>query len=387
MAPSYAVYTRHVGCEIVKGTNVKVPFNRLQEPSRAERARLLGEISDVIASGIYINGPKTERFLSEFGSYVGSPHVVPVGNGTDALEVALRALGVSAGETVYTVANAGGYSTTAIRQLGAHPTFIDVSPDDLQICPESLAQTLQATSKKPSALVVTHLFGAMAPVQEVVKICEPFGIPVVEDCAQAIGVRSQGRHVGTFGKVATFSFYPTKNLGGVGDAGAIGTDDPLLAEKISSLAQYGWTAKYTVEEPLGRNSRMDEVQAAVLLGRLERIDESNRERLSIYRELSSANLSIDFVHRDSPNFNAHLAVLRVQNRVAAEEYFAQCGIETVVHYPIPDHKQRAYEYIGEPLSVTEESSTKVLSIPCHPRLSRKQVDGLLDALTRAPFYS
>jgi len=387
MAPSYAVHTRHVGCEIVKGTNVKVPFNRLQEPSRAERARLLGEISDVIASGIYINGPKTERFLREFGSYVGSAHVIPVGNGTDALEIALRALGVSAGETVYTVANAGGYSTTAIRQLGAHPTFIDVSPDDLQICPESLAQTLQATSKKPSALVVTHLFGAMAPIQDVVKICEPFGIPVVEDCAQAIGVRSQGRHVGTFGKVATFSFYPTKNLGGVGDAGAISTDDPLLAQKISSLAQYGWAAKYTVEEPLGRNSRMDEVQAAVLLRRLELIDESNRERLSIYRELSSANLSIDFVHRDNPNFNAHLAVLRVQNRVAAEEYFSQCGIETVVHYPIPDHKQKAYEYIGEPLSVTEEISTKVLSIPCHPRLSRKQVDRLLDALTRALFYS
>lgn len=357
-----------------------VPFNNLQEISEGTQAVLVEKISDVIASGVYINGPKTSEFQSEFGHFTRLPHVIPVGNGTDAIEIALRALEVSAGDTVYTVANAGGYSTAAIRQVGATPKYIDVSPRDLEICPDSLAEALRAAEEKPRAVVVTHLYGVAAPIHEIVEICGLYGIPVLEDCAQAIGVRSRGQHVGTFGDVATFSFYPTKNLGGVGDAGAVATKDSRLADKISRAAQYGWSSKYTVDEPFGRNSRMDEIQATVLLERLKTIDDDNRDRVSIYRELSSCNPSLDFVHRDVDGFNAHLAVVRVSNRGAIMQRLAEFGIETVIHYPIPDHMQAAYLYHGPPLHATEANAKRILSLPCHPRLSRLDIDVLLEAL-------
>jgi dTDP-4-amino-4,6-dideoxygalactose transaminase len=234
----------------------------------AQYRALQQEIDDVVrrvlASGVWLNGYWTRRFVSEFADWCGVKHCVPVASGSDALEVAMRALRVGPGDEVITAANAGGYATSVCHLLGATPVWVDVWPETLGLNPDCVAA---AVTDRTKVVVVTHLFGILAAVERIRDALKQLGrsdIGILEDCAQAHGAAIDGRKAGSFGHIGTFSFYPTKNLGASGDAGAVVTDDADLAERVTELCQYGWKEKYHSETPGGRNSRIDELQAAIL---------------------------------------------------------------------------------------------------------------------------
>ena len=240
----------------------------------------------VVDSGWYVLGPQVRDFEAAFARHVGVRHALGVANGTDALTLALRALGVQPGQPVVTVANAGCYASTALAQLGAQPLYVDVEPARLTMAPPALAAALAA--HPVAAVIVTHLYGQMADMPRLAALCHAAKVPLIEDCAQAHGATLNGRQAGAWGALACFSFYPTKNLGALGDGGAVLTDDQALAERLRALRQYGWTRKYEVTVAGGANSRLDELQAAVLLAKLPHLDAANAARRAIAARYSAA---------------------------------------------------------------------------------------------------
>ena len=358
-----------------------VPFNDLSRTPLEVTAEISAAVTRVIASGWYVMGPEHDAFETELAQYLGVDHAVALGNGTDALELSLSALGVSEGDTVMTVANAGGYTSVAARLLGAEPVYADISPETLQLTVETATAALDALPAAPRALVITHLYGAMAPAAELVELAHSRGIAVVEDVAQALGARANGRAAGTFADIATTSFYPTKNLGALGDAGAVMTSDPELAAAVRSLRQYGWTSKYRIGRARGRNSRMDEMQAAILRVKLPRLDAANERRRRVharYEEASSDRLRI--VNRASESFIGHLAVGVAVDRDAAREALDAAGIRSDVHYPIPDHRQDWPGPSPVELPVTEAATASILSLPMFPELTDGEIDRVVAAL-------
>lgn len=360
---------------------MKIPFNDLQRSYSSENEELEDALSRVVRSGVFFFGEETEAFKLELGEYLQSEFIVPVGNGTDALEIALLALGVGENDSVLTVANAGGYGTTALLKCGAKPIYVDVTPSTLQMDIENLDRTVQGLDQKPSALILTHLYGYMAPAEEVVKWCRKHSISVVEDCAQAIGVRDKENHVGTFGDIGTLSFYPTKNLGGAGDSGAIFTSSPELAERAFQLSQYGWGEKYHTQRRFGRNSRMDELQAAILRVNLRKIESNNARRTDIIRFLAENSKELCFPHSGSHPFNGHLAIVLEDDREDLMSFLAEREIQTAIHYPVPDHKQSAWYLTDVRLTNTEVTAHKVLSLPAFPALSDLEVQYLSQTLS------
>lgn len=338
-------------------------------------------IAAVLASGWYVLGPQHNALEAELSGYVGASETVLVGNGTDALELALAAVGVRAGSTVLTVANAGGYTTIAARLLGATPIYCDVAADTLLMTAQGVESALASAGQKPAAIVVTHLFGAMAPVEAIVAIAARHGIPVIEDCAQALGARLGGKQAGTFGDIATTSFYPTKNLGALGDGGAVFTSNGELAESVRRMRQYGWSSKYHIGFDHGRNSRMDELQAAILRVKLPYLDASNERRREIHARYEAAAPAL-MVGRASSSFTAHLAVLAVDDRERARAALKERGIGTDVHYPVADHEQKfpTGAAVGVSLPVTEKAATRIFSVPMFPELTDGEVDRISSAL-------
>lgn len=333
----------------------------------------------VLDSGWVVLGPQVRSFEDELADYLGVDRAVSVANGTDALTIALTALECGPGDLVATAANAGGYSTTAIRSVGAVPVYVDVDPTTALMTGEHVVAALDAGAK---VVVVTHLFGAMAPVQEIVDLCHRRGVKVLEDCAQAIGAEVAGRRAGSVGDAAAFSFYPTKNLGALGDGGAVVTRDAALADAVVSLRQYGWEGKYTVGRSGGRNSRLDELQAAILRVRLPLLDEGNSRRRAIHRRYAEASPH-PFFGSDDSSFVAHLAVLRTSDRETARSALDASGVSTDVHYPIPDHQQRALgeHHVAGSLSVTELLAQQILTVPCFPELTDAEVERVCDGLS------
>ena len=265
-------------------TMISVPMFDLREVT--DKNRLTEIAAQVLSSNQHILGIKVIEFEMKYANYIGVKHCVSVANGSDALLIALRSIGISANDEVATVANAGFYTCAALNQIGASPIFIDVDSDSLLMDPEDLKIKILKFNIK--AVVVTHLFGQVAPIKEIIKICKANSIKIVEDCAQAHGARFENRKVGTFGDVATFSFYPTKNLGAIGDGGAVLTDNDEIALNIVRLRQYGWSEKYHVDTKFGVNSRLDEIQAAFLVEKLEKLDIWNEERITIARKYFSS---------------------------------------------------------------------------------------------------
>ena len=360
-----------------------IPFNDLSRTPRPVMAEIEAAVARVLASGWFVMGPEHAGFEAELSEYLGGPEVVLVGNGTDALEIALAAVGVGAGDRVLTVANAGAYATIAARLLGADAVYCDVSPISLLMTPETFSATLDGLAEPPKAVVVTHLFGAMAEVEQIAAIAKSHGIAVVEDCAQALGARHSGRMAGMFGDIATTSFYPTKNLGALGDGGAIYTRDPALADRARRMRQYGWESKYHIAYDHGRNSRLDELQAAILRVKLPHLDAWNQRRRAIharYAEASSPAARV--VHTGSESFIAHLAVLTAENRDDVRAALTAAGVSTDVHYPVPDHHQAFPSRPPEPLTLeaTEWSVGAVFSVPMFPELSDAEVDQVASAL-------
>ena len=359
---------------------MKIPFNDLRRSLLAVSDEARDAIARVIRSGVFLSGRETEAFVAELAEYLNSKHIIPVGNGTDALEIALLALGVGQDDTVVTVANAGGYATTAILKCGAQPLYVDVSPSTLQMEVGNLEKTVLSSSQKPKALVLTHLYGYLAPAAEVVKYCQKHSIAVVEDCAQAIGVEDNGTHVGRFGDIGTLSFYPTKNLGGIGDSGAIFTDNHELFERAEQLSQYGWRVKYRSEIKFGKNSRMDEVQAAILRLKLQRLDEKNRRRKKIIGYLGENLETLFFPHLGGHPFNGHITIVLQEHRDRLQHFLATRGVETAIHYPVPDYKQNAWFNSEVELESTELTVKQALSLPVFPELTDLEVDYLLEVL-------
>ncbi|KPW87816.1 dTDP-4-amino-4,6-dideoxygalactose transaminase [Pseudomonas congelans] len=338
-------------------------------------------LTKTLDSHWYVLGQEVTSFENEFANYVGVSHCVSVANGSDALELALKGLNVGSGDRVVAVANAGFYGSTAIHAVGAEPVYIDVNPKTLTLCPEALKSVLDS---KPSAIIVTHLYGQLADIETIVSMASSAGVPVIEDCAQSHGARRGEKQAGSFGTIACFSFYPTKNLGALGDGGAIVTNDEVLASRVKQLRQYGWSQKYEVSIPGGRNSRLDEIQAAILRIKLPLLDTWNEQRRSIARRYNAAfaKLKMQLPCSTDEDFVAHLYVVRVENRTQFSAALKEKFITTDIHYPIADHHQPAYEVTQKfSLAETELACDTVISLPCFPGLSDEEVDRVIDAVT------
>jgi len=332
----------------------------------------------VARSGCYVLGPEVDAFESEFASHLGVRHAVGVANGTDALELAFRALGADPGSEIITAANAGGYSAAAAVAIGARPEFVDVLPDPLLLDPLQVARRIGPRTR---AVVVTHLFGHLHPgIEQLAALCAERSVPLVEDCAQSAGAQRAGRRAGTFGTLATHSFYPTKNLGAMGDAGMVTTDDDALADRIRALGQYGWTRSRSADIAGGRNSRLDEVQAAVLRVKLRHLDDLVARRRAVVERYRQASPDRWWAGEDGPAYSAHLAVTRCEDRAAFRSAAEAAGVATSVHFPRPDPAQPAFRAFHLSLPVTERACDEVVTLPCHANLEEWEILAVTDLL-------
>lgn len=339
---------------------------------------LSGPVLRVLNRHWYVLGEEVSGFEAEFSSYVGTRYCVSVANGTDALELALRAVGVKQRDRVICAANAGFYASTACLAVGAQPVYVDVDSATLCLSPPAVAAAL---CHKPAAVVLTHLYGQLASVEAISEMCRERGIPLIEDCAQAHGAQRNLSQAGSFGDVGCFSFYPTKNLGALGDGGALVTNRGDLDQTLRSLRQYGWSRKYVVERSGGRNSRLDEMQAAILREKLPHLDRQNQERRSIAAKYNAAFAALPLQCPGSleDDYVAHLYVVRSVRRDALRAYLAEAGITTDVHYPVPDYSQPQGPG-GTALPATEAACRQVLSLPCFPGMDGQDVERVIDAV-------
>lgn len=345
---------------------------------------LLAPVSRVIDSHWYVLGNEVKEFEREFAAYCGASFCCSVANGTDALELGLRALGVEAGDKVMLAANAGFYGSTAVHLIGAVPLYVDVDPGHLTLSTESLSLALK--SELPKAIIVTHLYGQLADIEAITTLATEAGVPVIEDCAQAHGAARGGKRAGSYGAMGCFSFYPTKNLGALGDGGAVITNDDSIAARLGQLRQYGWGAKYRVDLRGGRNSRLDEMQAAILREKLQHLDRWNTLRREIARQYNRAfaGLPLQCPASLGEDYVAHLYVVRTENREALRDSLKQHNIASDVHYPIPDHMQAPYASTQTRgmLPATELACDTAISLPCFPGMTSEEVKRVIQAVTQ-----
>ncbi len=349
---------------------------------------LYSVVREAIDSGLWLNGPKTEAFCRDFALYVGAAHCIGVANGSDALEIAFRTLLAErkpSGREVVTVANAGGYSSIAAFLAGLQPVYADIEYTSQLACIESI---MSCVSPDTAFVVATHLYGGALDVPALRTELDRAGyadVAIVEDCAQAHGARIGSRLVGNLGDIATFSFYPTKNLGAFGDAGAIVTNDSNLFATASALKQYGWGSKYNIKSPLGRNSRMDELQAAILAVMLPHLDEANARRLAILERYVEAVPRGTIVVRPKSDTVAHLAILLTPQRDSLRGHLASRNIGTDIHYPVLDIDQVGWKELPkregpDGLPVARKSLSQLLTIPCFPSMMEQEIDEVCESL-------
>lgn len=364
-----------------------VPLNDPRRRHLHCKDAILGRCSDFLAKGLFIGGPLLESFECAFAQYCGVPICVGVANGTDALELALRASGVKGNDEVVTVANAGGYSTAACHALGAVPVYADVDPITCQIHLPSLEQAVTSRTK---AIIITHLYGYMndlASIRQWLHVLGRTDILLIEDCAQAHGARLNGERAGSVGDLGAFSFYPTKNLGGLGDGGAVTCSLEALAVSIRQLRQYGWKSKYEVVRQGGRNSRLDPLQAMILEQQLPDLDAQNERRRRVCR-IYAENLpeSWQIVYAPDDRFVAHLAVVIAptrQDRDRARQMLLSNGIANDIHYPVLDCDQPGWRGLGrfsDDLAISRSLTERVLSLPCFPELNDDEIGQVIDVL-------
>lgn len=356
-------------------------INELNRLSGADLDAMERVFREVLHSGWFVLGPHTDRFEQEFASYCGCGEAIGVANGTDALEIGLRALGIGPADVVLCAANAGFYGSNAILTTGAEPRYVDVCSKTLTVTAETLEHTSWNGVK---AVIVTHLYGLMAPMQEITDLARSKGVPVIEDCAQAHGAMLDGRAAGSWGTLGCFSFYPTKNLGALGDGGAVVTSDADVGRRVRQLRQYGWKAKYEVTMPHGRNSRLDELQAAFLSAKLPSLDSANVRRRAIATRyvagLDATKVRVPPVI--DQRYVAHLFVVRSSSRDALRMHLKASGIPSDVHYPTPDHHQSIVQerYRGIHLPECERACLEVLTLPCFPEMTDAEVDAVIEGV-------
>lgn len=359
-----------------------IPLVDLQAQYRAIRPEIDAAIQHVIDATAFIGGADVRAFESEFAAFCEVPACVGVANGTDALYLTLRALGIGPGDEVITVAHTFIATAEAISLTGARPVFVDVRPDTLLMNPDLIEAAITPHTR---ALIPVHLYGQPCEMDQIMRLARRHNLKVIEDAAQAHGARWQGRRVGDWGDAACFSFYPGKNLGAYGDAGAVVSQDADLIQRVRMLANHGRLEKYT-HQLAGVNSRLDNLQAAILrvkLRHLEAWNAARREHAAAYlAALRDSGLGLPVVHPDAEPV-WHLFVVQVADRAAWQARFKQAGIETGVHYPLPLHLQPAYEHLEVPahsLPVSEDAAQRVLSLPLYAELSAAQRDQVLAVL-------
>jgi dTDP-4-amino-4,6-dideoxygalactose transaminase len=353
----------------------------------AHEGEIRAALDRVLTSGHYVLGPEVAAFENEWSSYQGGGHTIGVANGTEALELALRALGVGPGDKVATVANTVSATAAAIQQIGAQPVYVEIDDAAMTMSPRSLAALLARRSDQIKVVVPVHLYGRPAAMPEIVDLAQQHGIKVLEDCAQAHGALCAGRKVGTWGDAAAFSFYPTKNLGAIGDGGAVFTRNPDLAERLVALRQYGWRQRYVSATP-GRNSRLDEIQAAILRTKLKYLDTENALRAQHARRyldlLKDANLRLPLGDEPLVTSVWHQFTVRTPNRTQLQAKLAETGIHCGVLYPVPLHHQPTFA-TPEALPLSERACDEVLCLPVHPGLATADIDRVAAEILRWSF--
>ncbi len=365
---------------------MKVPFLNLQahhEPLREEILRAVGEVLD---AGEFAGGPFVERFEKDFAVYCGTRHAIAVGSGTDALWLALVAAGVEAGDEVITVPMSFIATAEAISQTGARPVFVDIDPETYTMDPAALEAAITPRTK---AILPVHLFGQVADMTPILAIAARHDLRVIEDAAQAHGAEYAGRKAGSLGHAGCFSFYPAKNLGAIGEGGAVVTDDSALAEKVRMLRDHGQSRKYHHAVP-GWNCRMDAIQAAVLRLKLRDLDGNNqlrRKHAASYTGLLEGVENVILpVTRDSGTHVHHIHAVQVEDRDRVIRTFREQGIGYGIHYPVPIHLQPAYATLGHAkgdFPVSEKCASRFLSLPMFPELDPAQIRTVARALLQA----
>ena len=353
----------------------RVAYLNLQGQYDSIRTEVLAALEEICESGKFAQGPATSDFEAKFAAYCGVDHCVTLNSGTSALHLALRCLDIKPGDEVITVAMTFIGTAWAISYVGATPVFVDIDPARRTMCPSNLEAAITLRTK---AIIPVHLYGMPAEMDHIKLIAERHGLPIIEDAAQAHGARYRGKRVGQFGKIACFSFYPSKNLGAYGEGGALITNDASIAHRARSLRDHAQSQKYLHDE-IGYNYRMDSFQAAVLAIKLKRLDAWNAarsDRAAYYTELL-ANSSYKLpTHFSDSECAWHCYVTEAPERHRVRSVLHEAGIETAVHYPVPVHLQKAYAHLGyKPgdLPVTEKLCQQCLSLPIYPELSKEKI--------------
>lgn len=369
---------------------MNVPFLNLRAHHEPIREEILRAVAEVLDAGEFAGGPFVEAFERDFAAYCGTRHAVAVGSGTEALGLALVAAGVGPGDEVITVPMSFIATVEAIGFSGAHAVFVDIDPETYTMDPAELEKAITPRTK---ALMPVHLFGQTADMTPILAIAARHGLKVIEDAAQAHGAEYKGRRAGSLGDAGCFSFYPAKNLGAIGEGGAVVTGDTALAEKIRMLRDHGQTRKYHHAVP-GWNSRMDAIQAAVLRLKLPQLDCQNRlrrEHAACYAELLQGVESVILpVTRSTGTHVHHVHAIQVDEREQVISHFRKSGIGHGIHYPVPIHLQPAYASLGHgqgDFPVSEKCASRFLSLPMFPELEPAQIRTVAHALlqvTRTP---
>lgn len=364
---------------------MKVPFVDLKAQYLSLKDEIDAAIAEVMSETAFISGRYATAFDNEFASYLGVNHCVAVANGTDAIEIALKAIGIEPGDEVLVPANTFIATAEAVSNIGAKPAFVDIEPTYYNIDPERIEEKITPRTK---AIIAVHLYGLPAEMDAIMQIARKHDLKVLEDTAQAHGAIYKGQKTGTFGDVATFSFYPSKNLGAFGDAGGIATNDKETADRARLIANHGQAAKnrHTIE---GRNSRMDGIQAAVLSVKLPHLEswlEARRANANIYDELlRDTGLELPTAPEHSRH-TYHLYVVQVDDRDSVQTKLGEAGIETGTHYPIALPFMEAYSHLGHQPSdfpVAHSQMSRILSLPMYAELTRDQIEYVCATLKNA----
>jgi dTDP-3-amino-3,4,6-trideoxy-alpha-D-glucose transaminase len=371
----------------VSAIEEQIPLARMDGCDPELMSQLLAAVREVAWSGRFVGGEIVERFESAFGAWCEAPHAIGVSSGTEALALALRALGVGAQDEVIVPANSFVATAEAVSLVGARPRFADVDRDTQLLTAETVARAL---TRRVRCIVPVHLYGRTVEMAPLCELAAEHGLSVLEDACQAHGARYRGRRVGTIGDAGAFSFYPAKNLGAWGDAGAVVTCREDLAAHVRLLRSHGEQPRYEHRVP-GTTGRLDAIQAAVLtikLERLESVNEGRRRAAALLREALRGEPSVEcpVAPGEGCDHVYHQFVVRAARRDAAREALARCGIESAIHYPTPIHRTRAYAPLGEAdaAPVADLLAREILSLPVHPDLDEHDAGRIADALSSLP---
>lgn len=361
---------------------MKIPFSTLKYLHNDLKSEIVKKFDDIYESGWFIHGNELKDFENNFAKYIGCKYCVGVGNGLDAITLALRALGIKKGDEVIVPSNTFIATVLAISEVGATPILVDTDLDTYNISYKSIEKNITSKTK---AIIVVHLYGQSADMDEIVKICKDNNLFLVEDCAQAHGALYKGKKVGSFGDISCFSFYPGKNLGALGDGGAVLTNNKKYEEKLRAISNYGSDKKYH-HIYKGINSRLDEIQAGFLNVKLKYINEMIKERCRIasryLNEIKNDKIILPTIGSNR-NHVWHIFAIRTKNRNQFQKYLKDNGIETVIHYPISIAKQDAYKYDNiNDLEIADIIANEELSLPLYYGMSDAEINYVIDIINK-----